>query len=461
MESQVVSKQTKYAISAVALLSFLGILIETSLNVALPSLTREFSVSLGTMQWVTSGYLLMVTIIMSTTGFLTKKFSVRTLFTVAIIFNLIGTIFCLLASVFPVLLLGRLLQAISTGISTPLMYHLVLSLIPQSKRGVYIGFAAMIISLAPALGPTYGGTLTAFWSWRGIFIIALFLLIITALLGETYIRLPAKNTTQKFDWLGVILLTIMFVSLSLAFADAANAGFQSLKFVSLLLAFIVFASLLLLHLKRSENKILNFSILHQPVIRLRLINFFVLQFINIGISIVIPIFTEENLHLSAFSAGLILLPGSLLGAAVSPYAGKLFDRHGSYVPLISSSILLLIGTSLFFVTTSVATAFSITTIYILLRVGFNLGFSTSMSDASMHIESELNADLNSLFNTFQQFAGSFGTNVLAAVISVKQLEHGSKALLTVQGTKIDYALLVILALISLGTVLLSRKYKTR
>lgn len=84
-----------------------------------------------------------------------------------------------------------------------------------------------------------------------------------------------------------------------------------------------------------------------------------------------------------------------------------------------------------------------------------------MSDASMHIESELNADLNSLFNTFQQFAGSFGTNVLAAVISVKQLEHGSKTLLTVQGTKIDYALLVILALISLGTILLSRKYKTR
>ena len=83
------------------------------------------------------------------------------------------------AQVFPVLLTGRLLQAVATGISTPLMYHLVMSLIPQRKLGTYMGIAAMIISLAPALGPTYGGTMAAFWSWRGVFIVAVPLLLLT------------------------------------------------------------------------------------------------------------------------------------------------------------------------------------------------------------------------------------------------------------------------------------------
>lgn len=230
MNEQNVSWRSKASIIAVAMLSFLGILVETSLNVTFPTLTREFNVTLGTMQWVTSGYLLMVTIIMSTTGFLIKKFNARSLFSVAIFFNLLGTLMCATAQVFPILLSGRLLQAIATGISTPLMYHLVMSLVPQKKLGMYMGVAAMIISLAPALGPTYGGTMAAFWSWRGIFIIALPLLLLTAWLGEKNIFLKANGTEEKFDWVGLTLLSLTFFSLSTAFANGGNYGFGDGRF---------------------------------------------------------------------------------------------------------------------------------------------------------------------------------------------------------------------------------------
>lgn len=453
MVEQRVSRQTKMSITAAAMLSFLGILVETSLNVAFSTLTKEFNVTLGTMQWVTSGYLLMVTIIMSTTGFLTKKFNTRSLFTVAIIFNLLGTLMCATAQIFPVLLVGRLLQAVATGISTPVMYHLVMSLVPQSKLGTYMGIAAMIISLAPALGPTYGGTMDAFWSWRGIFIVVLPLLLLTAWIGEKNIRLTARGTKEKFDWVGVILLSLTFFALSTAFANAGNYGFGGGHFGWMLGAFVLGVVLLALHFHFSKCQILNFKLLLKPLISLRWLNFFILQFINIGISFVIPIFAENYFGSSAFVAGLILLPGALVGAAVSPFAGRLYDKHGAFLPLMISSVALIVGTSLYFTMTPVLGVVSTTLIYIFLRGGFNFGFSNSMSDASTQVPPEQKADINSLFNTFQQYAGSFGTSVLSAVISAQQMKSdNSLAILTAQGSHIDYGILLILALASLGTV---------
>ncbi|MBN7274877.1 MFS transporter [Ligilactobacillus pobuzihii] len=462
MVEQGVSRQTKLSITAAAMLSFLGILVETSLNVAFPTLTKEFNVTLGTMQWVTSGYLLMVTIIMSTTGFLTKKFNTRSLFTVAIIFNLLGTLMCATAQIFPVLLAGRLLQAVATGISTPVMYHLVMSLVPQSKLGTYMGIAAMIISLAPALGPTYGGTMDAFWSWRGIFIVVLPLLLLTAWIGEKNIRLTARGTNEKFDWVGVVLLSLTFFALSTAFANDGNYGFSGGHFGWMLGAFALGVALLALHFHFSKRQILNFKLLLKPLISLRWLNFFILQFINIGISFVIPIFAENYFGSSAFVAGLILLPGALVGAAVSPFAGRLYDKHGAFLPLMIASVALVVGTSLYFTLTPVLGVMSTTLIYIFLRGGFNFGFSNSMSDASTQVPPEQKADINSLFNTFQQYAGSFGTSVLSAVISAQQMKSdNSLAILTAQGSHIDYGILLILALVSLGTVFLAQHLLTR
>lgn len=462
MVEQNVSRQTKASIAAAAMLSFLGILVETSLNVTFPTLTREFNVTLGTMQWVTSGYLLMVTVIMSTTGYLTKKFNARSLFSVAIIFNLLGTLMCATAQVFPVLLTGRLLQAVATGISTPLMYHLVMSLIPQRKLGTYMGIAAMIISLAPALGPTYGGTMAAFWSWRGVFIVAVPLLLLTAWIGEKNIFLEADGTQEKFDWIGLVLLSLTFFCLSTAFANGGNYGFKSSRFAWMLAAFSGGVLLLIGHFHFSSRQILNFKLLLNPLICLRWLNFFILQFINIGISFVIPIFVENYLHSSAFVAGLIILPGALLGAAISPYAGRLFDKHGAFIPLLISSICIVAGTGMFFTLTPILTALSTTLIYLFLRGGFNFGFSNSMSDASTQVLPQQKADVNSLFNTFQQYAGSFGTSVLSAVISAQQIKKGaSLAILTAKGSHFDYGILLILALVSLATVLAAKHLTTK
>ncbi|MEX1864693.1 MFS transporter, partial [Tetragenococcus halophilus] len=293
MNNGVVTKQTKYAIAAVGILSFLGILVETSLNVAFPTLTEEFNVTLGTMQWATSGYLLMVTIVMSTTGHLVKKHKTQHLFRIAVLFCITGAVLCAAAISFPMLMVGRLIQAVSTGLATPLMFHIILSLVPQSQLGLYMGIGSMVTSFAPALGPTYGGFFTSFLSWRIIFVLTIPIILVSVWLGGKHIRLEAVGTKQRFDWIGLIILSWVFVSLNIAFSNAGNNGFYHSSFFGVLFIFIIGLIALFIHFRFSERKILNFSLLLRPIIGLRWLNFFILQFINIGVSFVLPILAQD------------------------------------------------------------------------------------------------------------------------------------------------------------------------
>ncbi|GAY73585.1 permease of the major facilitator superfamily [Lentilactobacillus kosonis] len=167
--NQVIERKTYLAIFAAALLSFTGILTETSMNVTFPELTKQFSVSLNVLQWITTGYLLMVTLVMATTAFLLKKYPAKNLLIFAASTFIIGDILCAIATNFPTLLIGRIIQAVATGLSTPIMYQIIFAKIPKNKIGTMTGIAGMVISFAPALGPTYGGIVATTLSWRMIF----------------------------------------------------------------------------------------------------------------------------------------------------------------------------------------------------------------------------------------------------------------------------------------------------
>ena len=462
MNDKKVSIQTKIAILSVSALSFFGILVSDSLNVVLPLLTKEFSISLGTSQLVTSGYFLVTTIVMSTSGFLMKKFKSRSLFIIAVLLNVVGAILCIMSPNFSILLVGRLLQAAGTGIATPLMYHVIMSLIPRHRLGLYMGIAGMIISLAPVLGPTYGGSLSAFWSWRWIFIITIPFLLIIAWIGAKNIHVDPTGTKQKFDVIGLLLLGIIFVSLSVAFTNAGTYGFSGRTFICLLGIFVLGLFLLIFYYHFSKERILNFRLLLNPILGLRWINYCILQFVNIGIALVVPIFAEDYLHTTSFISGLILLPGALLGSIFTPVARHVLDRHGAFPPLLASSIAILLGSCMFFFTSTALTIWTTGLAYLVLRIGFNIGFSNSLADASLQASLTEKENVNSLFNTFQQYSGALGTSVLSAIISAKQIEKGnSLPTLTMQGSKIDFIILIFLSLISLGSVLTAQFIKAK
>lgn len=452
-EPSTVTLKTKLAILSVGLLSFVGILVETSMNVTFPTLIKTMGVSLDTVQWLTTGYLLLTTIVMSTTAYVLKRFNPKPLFLFAALVCLLGGILCWIAPSFPVLLTGRLLQAIATGISIPLMFQLIFTNVPRSKLGTYTGMASVIVSLAPALGPTYGGVLTSIWSWRAIFVGIVPILALLAVLGAINISGQALGVgDKKFDFLGAFLLAVTFTSLLFTFNNAGTHGWLSLNFGGWCLWSIVMIAIMVTYALKGRRKLIDYSILKLPVLRLRLFDYFGLQFINIGLSFVLPLFAQTVLGASAMMAGLMMLPGAIVGAITGPIAGKIYDKQGPTMLLTFSAIMASVALILFWLTTDHFTVVLIASIYALLRIGFNTGFGTAISDGSTRVPLPQKSDQNSMFSMMQQYAGSIGTSIMSAVISGYEIHH-TTVTGTVMGSKLDFILLFVLAIAILASVL--------
>ncbi|WP_461215553.1 MFS transporter [Lacticaseibacillus sp. GG6-2] len=447
-----VSLRQKLAIVSCGLLSFTGILVETSMNVTFPTLIQEMHVTLDTVQWLATAYLLLVTIVMSTTAYVLKRFAPKRVFLFAISVCMIGGLMCLLAPNFWVLLAGRLLQAVATGISTPLMYQLIFATVPAHKLGIYTGFASVIVSLAPALGPTYGGVLTSLWSWRAIFLGILPLIVVVALLGAWVIQGQPQGVGQRhFDYIGVLLLAAVFTSLLFTFNAAGRHGWLTLSFGLWLLVTLLVAGLLVAYAKHSMRQIFDYHILADTVLRLRLVNYFSLQFINIGLSFVLPLFAQTVLGASASVAGLMLLPGALIGAAIAPIAGGVYDRRGPTRVLTFSAVMVCLSMAVFWLSGRALSVGLIAVLFVCLRLGFNSGFGTVISDASTQVQGHQKADQNALFSMMQQYAGSVGTAIMSAVIASRELTQTAKTA-TMAGTRFDFLLLFGLGLVIMFTV---------
>lgn len=440
--------KNKLAILATALLSFCGVLLETSMNVTFPDLAKLLNVSLDKIQWITTGYLLVVTITMSTTAFLLKKYPIKNLFLVAATFFIIGDLLSLFAPNFSVLLVGRLVQAGATGISMPMMYHVIFTTVPKQKIGTYVGICSMVISMAPALGPTYGGALASLASWRYIFVIILPVALFTILLGAKTIALKPLGTKKRFDFIALLLMAVTFF----LFVWAANqSGMKDATITSWLLPSclgIITLIVFLLVNHHGDSELISFLPMKNLAVGLDAFTYMSLMFINIGISFVIPIYAEIVYGVSPLTAGLILLPGSILGGITSPISGMIYDRFGAFKPILSGVCLLWLAMLLFNLTESWTTSLSLTLLFTLLRLGINLSFSNTISNAQANAPLSQTADISSIFNMLQQYAGSLGTTILASVIAFHQ-NQATTHLEFIQKTKVggdlDYLLLLGLA----------------
>ena len=156
-EHQTVEKKDFFSLLATALVSFAGILSETSMNVTFPHLSKVFGLGLGTLQWITTGYLLAVAITITLGATLAHNWKERTILFTALANFCLGTLIAMLASSFPILMIGRILQGGATGLAIPLLFNLIVERVPKQKIGTYMGLSGMVVSLAPAIGPTYGG----------------------------------------------------------------------------------------------------------------------------------------------------------------------------------------------------------------------------------------------------------------------------------------------------------------
>ena len=447
------------ALLAVALLTLIGILAETALNVTYPELAQVFQISLDITQWLTAGYLLMVTIMMGTTAYLLKRFPAKRLQLVAALLFIGGDVGSALAMNFPVLMVSRLLQAMATGLSTPMFFHLIFTLVPREKLGAMTGVAGMVISFAPALGPTYGGWLATVWSWRAIFWFVLPVALISLWLGQRFITATLAKQPAHFNLASFLALALAMFTWIYALSMIGRFGFTGLFYWLLVLALALYGFFIYLNF-RGATPLVDLRIFQHLAVSLDGLTYFCLQFINIGLSLVIPIYAQYTLHASAFISGAILLPGTLVGAVMSPLAGALADRVGFAVPVIGGSCLLTLGAAGFFFGQAQLTVLKMTLLFVVLRAGFNMAFANTISNASTHVELQNTADVSSLFNMLQQLAGATGVVFLASLMALfENRGTGTMAMRTYAGGRIDFGLTFSLALIVFGTALVNYHFQ--
>ena len=221
------------SIVAAGIMSFSGVVVETAMNVTFPTLMKEFNIGTSTVQWITTGYLLVLACIIPASSYLKKRFTTKSLFVTAICLFIIGTVLAAAAPVFSLLLIGRLIQGIGTGIALPLMFNIVLEQVPEERLGLMMGIASLITAMAPAVGPSLGGLIVNNFGWRMIFIALLPLLVLSFLFGIFSIRQVTETQRTSFQIVDYLFLAAGFACFIFATSTASKSGWASVPVLGL------------------------------------------------------------------------------------------------------------------------------------------------------------------------------------------------------------------------------------
>lgn len=464
MKTQTVSGKKIGAVLAAAFMSFTGILTETSLNVTFPTMMRQFGVNLNTIQWIATGYLLMIAIIMLASSYLNQRFTAKQLFAAACLTFILGSLVDALAPNFVILLLGRLLSAFGAGLSTPLMFNLIVEIMPRARWGFFMGLAGLVIAMAPTLGPAFGGAVNYYLSWRWIFLCVIIFALIVFVVGLFLVGQYHAQVKQSFDWLSFIFLAAALVILTLSLNQVGRGWRQWQLWVGLLVSVICFV-LFKKSSDHSAKKLLDLRVFQHSVFIFGILPYFLLQFLNIGISFVLPNYIQIVDHSTSLIGGLVLLPGNILAGLLNPLFGRFYDAAGGRWALSIGGATVLLSCGLFAWWGMHLTAWLIVIIYALLMLGHRMSFSNTLTETLKWQPSHLQSDATAIMQTGQQLAGSLGETILASIIGSSQALHGaSYSFLTAQGSYWAFIFsvgLAVLILFSYWLMFVSEKRLTR
>jgi EmrB/QacA subfamily drug resistance transporter len=450
---------------------FLSVLNQTLLNVALSDLMNVFDVSAATAQWLSTGFLLVNGVLIPTTAFLMNRFTTRHLFISSMLFLLIGTVMCAIAPNFGTLLSGRMVQAAGAAIMIPLMMSVILFIFPAEKRGSAMGYIGFAMIFAPAIAPTVAGFIIEYVSWRWLFIGLVPLILIVILLAFKYLVNVSDTSKSKLDLLSVLLSTIGFGFILYGFSIAGNQGWDAPLVILSILIGIVFTILFCNRQLRSDQPVLNLSVFKYKVFTLTtLINVLVTMMMYADL-ILLPIYLQTGRGFTAFEAGLLLLPGAVINAILSPVTGKLFDKVGAK-PLFVIGMLFIIP-SMWAVTDLTASTSYMYLMFrtIVLRIGLSF-ITMPLNTAGLNaLPRNLGVHGSAVNNTVRQIAGAIGTAVVVTIYTAQVTSHASEissdnpmaspdqvaSLSSILGSSDAYFFMMILAIAALLITLLMPK----
>jgi DHA2 family lincomycin resistance protein-like MFS transporter len=417
------AKRNRLIINLLLISAFVVILNETVMGVAIPHLMKDLGITALAAQWLTTAFLLTMAVVIPTTGFLIQRISTRRLYVVAMGLFVAGTALAVAAPGFEVLLIARIIQASGTAIMLPLLMTSVMSLEPRETLGRRMGNISIVISVAPALGPTISGLILSQLNWRFLFVFILPIAITMLIIGARRMRNVGETSRASIDIISVILAALGFGGI--VFGLSSLGAPASVGNTSILLAPFIIGSVALaifiwrqIILQRTDRALLNLNTFRTPTFTASVIMFVVCMMGMFGAFILLPLYMQNVLGLSVLSSGLLLLPGGLTMGLLAPFVGRMYDKIGPRP-------LLLVGTTLTAgALWGLAFLLDVNSSWVTLLIGhivFSVGlafiftplFTSSLGSLPKHLYSFGSATVS----TMQQVAAAAGIALFVSIMS--------------------------------------------
>ncbi|MGR9049583.1 MDR family MFS transporter [Halobacillus faecis] len=422
--------------------AFFAVLNETLLNIALTELMEVFGLDAPTVQWMATGFMLVMGVLMPVSALMIQWFTTRQMFIGVMTVFLAGTIIAASALNFPMLLTGRMIQAVGTGLLIPVIMNALLLLYEPEVRGRIMGTFGLVIMFAPAIGPTLSGVIVDFLGWRWLFITVIPFALFSILFAVKYLENVGEVTRPKADIISIVLSSIGIGGIVYGFSSAGESGegFSSINIIIILS--VAFLSLILFVLRQLK--------LEEPLLDVRVftyksyargITIFVIVIMAMFASeIVMPMYLQGPLGFSAKTAGLLLLPGALLNGLMSPVMGTLFDKFGPR-KLIIPGTLVLVGVMLFFsnINPSIP-VWSFILAYVLLMLAVSAVLMPSQTNALNELPKHLYPHGTAIANTLQPIGGALGVSIFVSIMSQGERSYLNNESGEVTGEVMDQAM---------------------
>lgn len=410
-------------ITALMIGMFVAILNQTLINVALPVLINDFSISTSTAQWLTTGFMLVNGILVPISAYMIQRFTYRQLFLTAMLFFTIGSIICAISFNFPLMMLGRVIQAVGAGILMPLGTNVFMTLFPPDKRGAAMGMMGIAMILAPAIGPTLTGWVIQNYHWNVMFYGMSVIGAISLLIGFFWFKIYQPTKDVKLDIPGVIFSTLGFGSLLYGFSEAGNKGWDSAIVISTMIIGMIFIVLFIYREMTMKIPMMDLRALKYSGFSFTLLINIIVTMSLFGGMLLLPVYLQSIRGFSPLDSGLLLLPGSLLMGLMGPISGKLLDKIG-IKPIAIFGLAIMTYATWELTKLSMDTSYGhILSIYILRSFGMSFIMMPIMTAGMNALPLRMIPHGNAISNTIRQLAGSIGTAILVTVMTQQTTAH--------------------------------------
>lgn len=415
------------SIAILTFITFVGNFTQLQLSAALPTIVSDFGISVTTGQWLTSVFQLVMGVMVPLTAYLTRRFSTRQIVIASMVVFTLGSVFAWLGSSFVLVLIGRLLEAVGTGVMWPVLQITVFSIYPLSRRGMAMGTVGMAMSVAPAIGPTLGGVQTDLNGWRSIFLTLTVIGVISLFLAIFGLRnFGTRDASAKADFFSVGLSIFGFGGLMFGFTNIESYPFtHPMVWLAMLIGVvgIVWFVLRQIHGARrqaadpsKQPPLLNLSVLKNKSFTVGTVTAALSFFAFSSIMVIMPLYIQDCRGYSATISGLVMLPGAFGQCIAQFFGGKALDRFGARPVALIGSITLLFGTIMMSLISMTSWIWWVSIWQFVRQIGMGFVLMPITTWSLNCLEPEEVSAGSAVTNTIRQIAGAIGAPVLVILM---------------------------------------------